>query len=238
MRYSYASAGKPKRIHHGQGLVEYAIILALVVVVVLLILRLTGLSLNEVYCKVVKGLNASLTCGQPQSYCSDRFNDLSNWTSSSGWQVQNGQLCNNSGSQNFIYNSCSQTASLPKDYTINVDVATLYAGDGYGISFRQTSTNPTNGYIFQYDPGLGMFVFRKWINGAETAPFAKVSAGNYNWYNVPRSVKVEVKGNVFKAYVDGNLVLTGTDDTYTSGGTALRVWDSTKACFDNLSITP
>jgi len=229
---------RPRRPNQGQGIVEYALILALVVIVVLLILRLTGTSLSDLYCKVAKGLNANSTCGQPQTYCNDSFDNLSNWSTASGWQVNNGQLCNNLNSTNFIFNNCSQAASLPDDYTVNIDVATLFAGDGYGVAFRQTSTNPTNGYIFQYDPGLGMFVFRKWINGGETAPFAQVSAGNYNWYNVPRNVKVVVQGNVFKAYVDNNLVLTGTDNTYASGGAALRVWDSTTACFDNFSITP
>ena len=235
---SFSWAGRPRRDNQGQGVLEYALILALVVIVILLILRLTGTSLSDVYCKVAKGLNASATCGKPQSFCNDSFDNLANWSTASGWQLNNGQLCNNLNSTNFIFNTCSQAASLPPDYTVNIDLATLYAGNGYGVSFRQTSTNPANGYIFQFDPGLGMFVFRKWINGAETAPFAQVSAGNYNWYNIPHSIKVVVQGNVFKGYVDNNLVLTATDDTYTSGGAALRVWDNTQACFDNFSITP
>ena len=234
----FPSSAKPNRTRHAQGVVEFAIILALVVIVVLLVLRLTGLSVSDAFCKVVKGLKVSSTCGQPQSYCNDSFNNLSNWSTAPGWSLNNGQLCNSANATNFIFNTCSEAPSLPSDYTINIDVATLFAGNGYGVSFRQSSTNPINGYIFQYDPGLGMFVFRKWINGAETAPFAQVSAGNYNWYNIPRNIKVVVKGNVFKAYVDNNLVLTATDNTYTSGGAALRVWDDTQACFDNFSITP
>ncbi len=235
---SFLWPGKPGHTKQGQGIVEYALILALFVIVILLILRLTGTNLSDLYCEVAKGLNASATCGKPQTYCNDSFDNLSNWSTASGWKLNNGQLCNNLNSANFIFNSCSQAANLPQDYTVNVDVATLYSGDGYGVTFRQTSTNPANGYIFQYDPGLGMFVFRKWINGAETAPFAKVSAGSYNWYNVSRSVKVVVQGNVFKAYIDNALVLTGTDNTYPSGGAALRVWDSTTVCFDNFSINP
>ena len=81
----FAWAGKPRRIKLGQGIIEYAIILALVGVVVLLILRLTDLSLNDVYCKVVKGLNASSTGGTPQSYCNDTFTKLSNWPTAPGW---------------------------------------------------------------------------------------------------------------------------------------------------------
>jgi Flp pilus assembly pilin Flp len=180
MSTSFSWTVRPRRLDQGQGIVEYALILALFVIVILLILRLTGTCLSDVYCKVAKSLNASATCGKPQTYCNDSFDNLSNWSTASGRQLNNGQLCNNLNSANFIFNTCSQTASLPPDYTVNIDLATLYAGNGYGVSFRQTSTNPANGYIFQFDPGLGMFVFRKWINGAETAPFAQVCFDNFS----------------------------------------------------------
>jgi hypothetical protein len=114
----------------------------LFVIIILLFLRLAGTSLSDVYCEVAKGLNASATCGKPQTYCNDSFDNLSNWSSASDWKLNNGQLCNNLNSANFIFNSCSQAVNFPQDYTVNVDVATLYSGDGYGVTFRQTSTNP------------------------------------------------------------------------------------------------
>ena len=45
--------------------------------------------------------------------------------------------------------------------------------------------------------------------------FAVKAAPNFDWWNTNHKIKVEVKGSTFRAYVDDELVLTGTDTTYT-----------------------
>jgi Flp pilus assembly pilin Flp len=220
----------------GQGVIEYGLLLTLLVVILILILRLLGVNLSKVYCQVVSGLMGKNVC-TATAYCADTFDNFNNWSNTSGWQIKNGQVCNTSNGF-YLFNKCSQANTFPSDYQVNIDFAMLYQGSGYGVWFRQTSTNPLNGYIFQYDPGLNAYVFRKWINGAETAPFAsKTLPPGYSWYNVTRKIKIVVAGNVYKAYVDDQLVLTATDSTYPKGGIGLRTWDSTMVCFDNLSIT-
>lgn len=221
----------------GQGLVEYAIILVLAVVAVLVILQVLGVSVRDVFCTVTGGLGGG-AC-KAQTVCSDSFSSLGSWSGGgTGWSVNNGMLCNTTNNEQRLYNNCSQGAAMPKNYSVKVDIAQLLSGNGYGIMVRQTSTNPTTGYAFQYDPGLSGFVIRKWVNGMEVNPaLAYAPANNYNWFNTSRSVRVDVQGSSIKAYVDGVLVLSAVDSTYTTGGVGLRTWDSTRACFDNFSIT-
>jgi hypothetical protein len=56
-------------------------------------------------------------------------------------------------------------------------------------------------------------------------------------FNAPHKVSVSVNGSNFTAYVDGVAVLSATDNTYTSGSSGLRVWDSTQAKFSGFTVT-
>jgi len=225
-----------KTAQHGQGVVEYGLILVLAVVVVLVVLQALGVSLQDVFCRVAGGLGGGVcTAGK---YCTESFDSLENWANSTGWTIQEGKACNTKDGELRMYNTCSQKNKIPKDYVVTVDSAVLYKGNGYGVFFRQQSTNPTTGYVFQYDPGYKGFIFRKWVNGWELSPpFAVKAAPNFDWWNTNHKIKVEVKGSTFRAYVDDELVLTGTDTTYTEGGVGLRTWDSTRVCLDDLAIS-
>jgi len=220
-----------------QGLVEYILLLALLLLVSILILQIFGISIADVYCRTAKGLGMSSgICSQ--AYCSDDFSQPGGWNLPSGWTNQNGQLCTAKNAGQWATNLCSKSQSLPANYTINANDVNLISGDGFGIAFRQQDTPRYSGYTFQYDPGLKGFCLRKWVNGSELPCIAYAPAGNYSWYNQPRDIRVEVVGDVYKAYVDGNLVLTAQDSTYPAGGSGLRTWDSTQACFDQFIITP
>jgi fructan beta-fructosidase len=226
----------------GQGLVEYAILIALAVIGVILTLQLTGMTLADLYCNIARAISGSDTCALArEDYCSDDFpTDMSGWNGTTGqWGVANGQLCTAGYGRTF--NRCSQE-TVRSDYVVSLDGANLMRGNGYGVFFRATDvTTRPNGYIFQYDPGYagGAFIFRKWVDGNELwPPFAVARAQGYDWYNTPRDVKVVVEGNTFTAYVDGVAVLTATDDTYTEGASGLRTWDSTSLCVDGFSTSP
>lgn len=125
------------------------------------------------------------------------------------------------------------------DYVIQLNGVELQAGNGYGVFFRATELDgKTNGYIVQYDPGWGggAIIVRKWINGAELAPFATKKMPGYDWYGEAHDLKIDVKGDTFTIYLNGEEILVAQDNTYTEGGTGLRSWDSTKLCIDSLRI--
>jgi len=226
----------------GQGFPEYALILALAVVILVLILNLLGISTRELYCSVLTSLSVETALCE-SAYCQSAFENMEGWQSSQnqGWNIQNGNLCNTGNPYpNFLFNQCSQQ-NAPSDYVIKIDGATLNAGDGYGVFFRlQNYDNRPSGYIFQYDPGLGgAFAVRKWVNGNEiNPPIALNRPPGYTWTGVPRDVEIHVKGNTYTAFVDGQQVLTFTDNTYMSGGVGLRTWDKTSVCMDDFSINP
>jgi hypothetical protein len=221
----------------GQGLLEYVVLIALISIGIALVLNLYGLSVRDVYCNIADKISSGDSCKVAQ-ICQDDFStDFKGWSTleGSGGSVQNGQLCPSNYTR--ALNTCSKSKRL-KDYTYKLNGANLKSGNGYGLIFRAENTKSgMNGYVFQYDPGYGAFIFRKWANGVElNPPFAVAPAKGYDWYNVPRDVQVDVKGDTFTAYVDGKPVLTAKDSAYTSGGAGLRTWDSTQVCFDQFGI--
>ena len=226
----------------GQGNVEYALILLLTAVAVIIIMQLMGISVRQAYCVVAGGLGVK-NCGAT-TICQDDFADMGGSTVKNGnWTASNGQLCTTGGG-GMVYNKCSMGSGMTTtDYTASLNVASLTAGNGYGIFFHATDTGAgINGYAFQYDPGLGGYVIRKWVNGAEIYnPVIAVSyAPGFNWYGQPHNLSIKVVGNTFIGYVDGQQVVTGTDpnNTFPSGGSAIRTWDSSNLCVDQFSLNP
>ncbi|RME87502.1 MAG: DUF1080 domain-containing protein [Anaerolineae bacterium] len=239
----------------GQGLVEFALLLALVALVAFLALQAMGISVREAYCRVASAFSEN-ACTDAGVYCSTSFDGktgheheeeednedrgIDGWEARRGhWKVEDGQMCTSKHAR--IFNTCS--TELPQgDYEIRLDGATLMQGNGYGVFFRVSNVGSHfNGYTFQYDPGYGggAFIYRKWVNGRELwPPFAIAWAPNYDWYGEPHDIRIVVKGNTFTTYIDGQEVLTATDDTYTEGAVGLRSWDHTQACFDGFTIAP
>lgn len=228
-------AGKHER---GQGMTEYVLVLALILVTVLVSMRLTGYNLRDIYCAAAQGLGVTEACAGERVYCEDEFANLDNWKSNWGtFTIEDGKICTSGSAKN--YNTCSQNMENMSDYTIKVINAELNQGNGYGIFFRGTELNgQTNGYIVQYDPGWGggSIIMRKWINGRELPPFATKRMPGYDWYSEPHDIQVNVQGNTFTVYLNGEEVLVGQDDTYTEGGIGLRSWDDTQVCLDAIKV--
>lgn len=217
-------------------MVEYALILLLIAIGTILAFQLMGVSISDVYCRVASGFKAD-ACAKTTALCNDEFSNLSGSGGLSGtWKAANGQACIQGGGT--LYNKCSMSTVNATDYMASLDGATLSGGNGYGIFFRASDSGlGVNGYAFQYDPGASGFVIRKWVNGREINPsIAYQSKPGYDWYGKPHKLEVKVVGNTFTGYVDGVAVLSGTDNTYTSGGTGIRTWDSTQLCVDNFSL--
>jgi len=160
-------------IKNGQGLVEYALLLVLLVVGVILIMSLMGVSISDLYCSAANAIGGGTACNEQEIYCQDNFDgDLSGWQASGNLSLKNGQLCFGNGLRSM--NKCSMKLDQ-SDYVISMNDVNLSKGNGYGVYFRTTvDNNGLDGYIFQYDPGLksaaypnGAFIIRQWVNGHE-----------------------------------------------------------------------
>ena len=224
----------------GQGLVEYIIAIALIMAVVLLILNLTGVSIRDLYCRIIDSIGVTQNVCQT-AYCQDDFDSIDNWQihNNSGWEVVDGQLCNTDSGELQIYNLCSQDVK-PERYTVQLENVILDEGWGYGIFYNLQGTDPVEGYAFQYDPGYGSgaFVVRRWINGWEVNPPIARESVDIEWYDKEHDLKLEVDGNVVRGYLDGELITEFEDDTFSGGSAGLRTWDSTRVCLDSFSIDP
>jgi len=145
------------------------------------------------------------------------------------------------------------------DYVVEAKV-TLKApqnqtSNGYGIYFRATDVKNVDAYIFQYDPGFdngkgGSFIYRKVINGAEQSPFASTlrnsipefaeKSGQMDWwYNKERTIRLEISGYRFIAYVDGIKVLDATDSgrQFPNGEIGFRTWNNAYAQYEDVTVT-
>jgi Flp pilus assembly pilin Flp len=226
----------------GQGLVEYALLLALLTIGMILVLSLNGTSVSDLYCRVASGIGGGKACNERQKYCEDTFDkDLSQWQTSTNMSLNNGQMCFSNGLQSL--NKCS--VKLPEsDYDINLNDVNLSNGNGYGAYFRTTvDGNGLDGYVFQYDPGLksstypnGAFVIRQWVNGREVWDPIAIAPMGPDVFNTPHDFNISVKGDTYTVTMDGKQVLTAKDSTYPTGGTGIRSWDSTSACMGDYSI--
>jgi hypothetical protein len=119
------------------------------------------------------------------------------------------------------------------DYTFEIKGRLLRREWGYGIIFRVTPTDTFyKFYSCQYDPGSGDIGLYKKFNGNEM-PLAKTDFNtDVNWH----TIKVEVKGNEFKCYVDGTLVLKAIDNEYGYGAVGIEIWNGIEAYFDDVKI--
>ncbi len=227
----------------GQGTVEYAILLSLLVIGMILVLSIFGVSVSDLYCNAARALGSQKACAGKTEYCNDSFDgDLSNWPSANNkLSTKDGQMCFSNPLASL--NSCS-AAMKQKDYAVKVDDIVLSKGDGYGVFFRATDEGKgISGYILQYDPGLksnanpnGSLVIRKWVNGREIwEPVASTPMGP-DVYNTPHDIEISTQGDEIKVFMDGKEVLTAKDGTYTDGASGIRSWDGSSTCMGNFSI--
>ena len=209
----------------GQGLVEYGLIIALVGIAAILALAATGTSLEDVYCSAIDGLGGEGCRFVPES-----------WSIVRGKWTTDDQICGGNGEGRIFADGFSGD-----DYVINIDSAKLFQGNGYGVYFRSTEPDFVDGYTFQYDPGYGSgaMIMRKWVNGSElNPPFAiEWMPSDFNWHNTSHQVQLSVVGDTFKVTIDGEELMSATDDSYPEGGFGLRTWDNTKVCFDGISVS-
>lgn len=241
-----------KRNPSGQAIIEYVLILALIGLIGAVGIHLIGGSsagglekLSALFGKSSRTTEPASDDGSPASpettYLTDEFDNLDNWFKINGphcWKTSGGLLHTTKDNCTSVL---MNTTSVPADYRVNLDMAQLLSGEGYGLMFRLSKSQSSfTGYSFQVDRGYGnKYVFRRYDkNGTELGvPLAVADPPAGFDFNASHQVSVSVVGNSFTAYVDGVQVLTASDSTYTSGNTGLRTWGMSESAFDGFSVT-
>ncbi len=239
----------------GQGLVEFALILVLVVGLGLLSLNLMGVSLKDVYQQIVDAFGGtSSQSGEAQSACKNYYqsgfdDSLEDWDDIESkswkgeWDVEDGQLVgSNLGA--ILYGGLDD-----QDYSVSLNGAHLTPTSsknptyqGYGVIFRaETVKGNLNGYMFEVekknknDPGT--MYFSQWINGNQINPaLASMPVpANFDWSN-PGNMSVSAVGDTFTAYLNGQPILTAKDDLYASGQAGAAVNRGSTLRLDDFSV--
>jgi len=230
------------RTTKGQGLVEYILILLLIVTVAILALNIAGVSIAEIFNKVLLAFRDEEPACLPYIESSDRW-DPFNWKQVKG-SIQKID-------DQFI--ACPMCAGiLPgysgSDYLVGIEGVkvrnTNPTWNGYGLVFRvQEEKKGFSGYMFEVEKvnknNPTRVYFTKWVNGAQIMPAIKMLnlPSDIDW-NDPPDITVNVTGNKFVAYFDGKEVLTGKDDSYAQGGAGVIANGGTELMFSNLSLSP
>ncbi len=132
------------------------------------------------------------------------------------------------------------------DYTIDVNAKMVNSGasgaSGYGVYFRATAS-PTDktvisGYCFQIDPGAGnKFIVRKVVNNNESVILTNTKFPAGFDLMAAHDIQIESVGSKQVVKVDGVVVSSFTDTTFTEGSVGVRTWSTSVAQFNEATIT-
>lgn len=233
----------------GQGIVEYAVILGLIALVVVLALGAMGISVGDVYAAIVEALGGEVDC---KTYYHSDFGTPPSWTEiknsfwgkHGSWQVKDGQLVSpRSGA--MLLNEYSGS-----DYNISLNGIRLAnqasAWNGYGVMFRSTldANNRLNGYMFEFErrtpkEPVTMY-FSYWVNGNQVVmdPPGKLTIpANSGWDN-PANLTISVQGNTFIASMNGKEIMKATDpkNLYTEGLVGLASNAGSSIVVDDVAV--
>jgi hypothetical protein len=157
------------------------------------------------------------------------------------WNVGDGMLYPvASGENRAIFGGTDGT-----DYTIEINA--VYLGNdeeqsGYGIFYRASDIAAISGYIFQFDRGKGdLFLVRKMVKGKEAGILQKISMlesmGPDFDITAPHDITIVVTGKNQRILVDGIMVLSFDDSTFSSGNVGVRSWSESDVRFNTVTVT-
>ncbi len=101
-----------------------------------------------------------------------------------------------------------------------------------GLIFRVQDAN--NFYILRANALEGNVVLFRYAGGSRsTIKEGRVKVVSGQW----QELKMEVDGNRFRGFLNGQLVVTATDDTFAAGGVGLWTKADSITCFDDFRMT-
>ena len=101
-----------------------------------------------------------------------------------------------------------------------------------GLIFRVQDKD--NYYILRanaLENNVIFFIYQRGTRSQLKAGDAKVSEGTWH------ELRVEVRGNAFRGFLDGAPVVDTTDDRYKNGGIGLWTKSDSVTCFDDVELT-
>ena len=232
-----------KREEHGQGLVEYALILVGIAIVVILILNIMGVSVKEAYCKVITDLGGK-TC-EANGECSFSFDDpsgLDTWEGNNKEQlsIEDGRACingNGTNARSYLNPNCSSSLES-NDYTITYEDITVERAidndKNTGLDTWFRAKDDKNGYLFIYNSRTNYVRFWKVVDG-RWVKFSESKVPS-SWQNESLDIKLDVQGDNFTAYKDGQEILKASDGAYEDGQVGIRNKPSSKSCIGNMTV--
>jgi Flp pilus assembly pilin Flp len=235
--------------HTGQGVIEYALILALLAAVAVLALSAMGVSLQNVLSEVVAALGG-LGAEQPPScevfYQSQFDRGINEW-----YQLKRGlwrgRWRNIHGRMVGDPLSAALLKSVNRDdYVVTAESIELKkirdSYQGFALIFRAPAlADDLEGYMFEFekknaaDPGL--MYFSKWVRGYQVfPPLASVAVpADFDWDRV-QQMRITVQDDRFTALINGREVLRVRDATYSQGYVGMAVNYGSEASVGNFSV--
>ena len=174
--------------------------------------------------------------GADQLYVDPMITDSGAWNVTSGSWIHDADGMSNAG--NGEHRAFVDLLDGATSYAIEF-TATLYEDKGWGVwlSTSLDAQDDATGYTFQYDPGWtpDSYLFRRWENDSESV-LSQVDLDVQ--YGQALNFRLEVDGEEFRAYEEGQLVLaTNTMATHDGNLVGLRTWAGTEATFSDFTVT-
>lgn len=140
-------------------------------------------------------------------YQADWSSGRAGWSGSNDWKVVNGLLINDGsfGNGNAYSRVLAPFQSPVADYAVEAEIQVVTQGNSRGIITRDDGTNR---YYAGSDRG-NYVAMHDGSNNIGTTAYR--TDGGWHTY------RLEAKGNSLKLYVDGSLMIEGTDNRFLSG---------------------
>ena len=165
------------------------------------------------------------------------FDELESTNPLSGkWRVNEGSLAPDE--KEGVEHRLSFGENTWKDFELRTNV-TLLSGSGYGVYYRGDGEKDITSYIFQYDPGYGSgeFIVRKVYKGKEDGPFQRTPIPDgFPVYYQSHEILIIVLGDKHVIYIDGQIILSFSDDTFGQGSAGFRTWNRSQVAFDDVAV--
>jgi len=230
----------------GQAVVEYAILLAMIALVVLLVLAAMGISLDGAYAAVAGIFRGKATPTSDNSYKTEFDGDLDDW-----FTAEYGFWRGDAETERGRLKLDPVTLTMLKGHSVkDFDVQVSGVGienekkvwNGYGLMFRADSSG-RNGYMFEIEKKSAgqpsQMYFSKWVDGKQQKLSGAVVTlpDNFEWSSAS-SMQISARGDTLTAYVGGKQVLQTRDSTYSQGQVGIASNAGTEITVDSFSLTP